>query len=154
MSLSKLRSISKTFMSITIIVIIAFIVRGVMSYVNFTVNPSAGIAGIVSSVLLSIICLLIMFNVTLMLRSVSEKTSPFTMENVRRLRWIGVLLLTFEPIQLLAQFLNPFQPSEGVLIRTYISLGGMVFVCGLAVLGLTMVFRYGIELQRQADETL
>lgn len=44
--------------------------------------------------------------------------------------------------------------DNGVVVTTFTSFGGMIFITGLAALGLTMVFRYGVELQRQADETL
>ena len=86
--------------------------------------------------------------------------SPFTVENAKRLRVIGCLLIAYELImaalaRLPAQGMS-IAAADGstVQVSTHNSMGGILIVVGLAVLAISMVFQYGVELQQLSDETL
>ena len=119
---------------------------------------SALIASWLLQLPLYVLMLLIVGNLFWMLLSISAKDSPFTVANARRLGWTGGLLLAFEPVAYLLQWIGnrwfPLQIGENLWMTSNQSYGGLFIVCGLGVLAVSMVFRYGVELQRQSDETL
>ena len=91
--------------------------------------------------------------------SMQQETTPFTMDNARRLRVIGWLLIAYELIievsaRLADRLALEVFSAEGVAVSTHFSMGGLLIVVGLAVLAISFVFQYGIELQRLSDETL
>ena len=74
------------------------------------------------------------------------------------LRSVGWALIVFEAAheisaQVLARLLYRSM-AEGESVSVVSSMGGLFFVVGLMLLGVASMFRYGIELQRQSDETL
>jgi hypothetical protein len=85
-----------------------------------------------------------------------KKKSPFVRENVKRLKIVSALLIAVEPVQFLFQWIsNTVRPAvNGQKEVMVTSFGGIIFVLGLAVFCLALVFEYGIELQKQSDETL
>lgn len=88
-----------------------------------------------------------------------EKGTPFIPANVNRIRWLaGLLIIT----AVLAQIV---QARIGELILTNIRSSGLdiiyrfeldptILVIGLIILSLAEVFRYGLELQAEADLTV
>ena len=86
--------------------------------------------------------------------------SPFTVENAKRLRVIGCLLIAYELIMAVLARL----PAQGmriaaadgssVQVAEHSSMGGILIIVGLAVLAISVVFQYGVELQQLSDETL
>ncbi len=94
-----------------------------------------------------------------MLRDVSKSASPFSAANVKRLRAMGWLLVAFEPLQLLLTrcvwLIRSGSAREGeTLAYSHQSMGGMILLVGLAVLGVALAFEYGAQLQQLSDETL
>ncbi len=114
---------------------------------------------LVYSLIFVVIVVIVMVLVILLLRSIRRESTPFTHINVRRLRWIGWLLVAFEILQrLLARIFwtvasGRVQDGETVSYYFY-SNGGMILMVGLAVLGISLVFEYGVALQQLDDETL
>lgn len=114
---------------------------------------------LVYSLIFVVIVVIVMVLVILLLRSIRRESTPFTHSNVRRLRWIGWLLVAFEILQrLLARIFwtvasGRVQDGETVSYYFY-SNGGMILMVGLAVLGISLVFEYGVALQQLDDETL
>ncbi len=91
--------------------------------------------------------------------SLRKGASPFTIRNADRLRVIGWLLIAYELVITLISRLSggqTFEAAEGAAVRvqSHTSLGGLLIVVGLAVLAISWVFRYGVELQQLSDETL
>ncbi|MVB12833.1 hypothetical protein CAFE_35790 [Caprobacter fermentans] len=85
-----------------------------------------------------------------------RKASPFLRENVKRLKTISALLIAVEPVQIIFQWIsNAVRPAingqKEVFVTSY---GGIIFVLGFVVFCLALVFEYGMELQKQSDETL
>jgi len=93
-----------------------------------------------------------------LLYSIRKDETPFSSKNVNKLKAISILLAVYEPYYYLAQRLvNKFHPivlSDGSTIVLDSSLGGIVFVTGLVIYCVALIFQYGISLQSQVDETL
>lgn len=158
MNLSKLKSTTRVFTIIAGIILLALVLYGGFSLFKVSLSSTASVLQLITNLLLLLISVIIMVNVILLLHNISSCETPFTVKNVSKLKWISIFLIAFEPISMLMQFIINktilLTSSENVVATTFTSFGGMIFVTGLAALGLTMVFRYGVELQRQADETL
>lgn len=158
MNLSKLKSTTRAFTVIAGIILLALVSYGIFSLFKVSLSSTASVLQLISNLLLLLISVIIMVNVILLLHNISSGETPFTVKNVNKLKWISIFLIAFEPISMLMQFIINktilLTSSDNVVTTTFTSFGGMIFVTGLAALGLTMVFGYGIELQRQSDETL
>lgn len=157
MNLSKVNSIAKISLFISIAILGLFVVISFLSFRHITVGSSSVIMTIISNVISIVICFLVMLNVIAILRDISLSGTPFKMSNVIRLKRVGILLIIFEPATLLFQFIeNNFMVSvvNGSAIKNLTSFGGMIFVIGWAVICLSAIFKYGVELQKQSDETL
>lgn len=158
MNLSKLKSTARAFTIIAGIILLAFILYGGFSLFKVSLSSTADVLQLISNLLLLLISVIIMINVILLLHNISSYETPFTVKNVSKLKWISIFLIAFEPISMLMQFIINkailLTNSGNVAAISFASFGGMIFVTGLAALGLTMVFRYGVELQKQSDETL
>ena len=126
---------------------IALAVRGPISLL--TLLPGLLQAGLGIAVI--VLSLSILFDV-------GKTGQPFTMRNVRILRWIAGLLIVFEPLSALivtlANRLNPPVMPEGMSIRVHSSLGLVLIAVGFAVMTISCVFEYGAGLQQLEDETL
>ena len=114
---------------------------------------------LVYSLLFSAYIIAVMVMVIRLLQSIRKGKTPFTMDNVRRLRRIGVMLMLFEPLQRLTTRLFWAAASGRVedgekVVYYFDSTVGMVMIVGLAVLSISLVFQYGVELQQLSDETL
>lgn len=91
-----------------------------------------------------------------------KRGDPFHQENVRRLRWIGILLLIGYPLAVIVGglftnwfFSNEHSPplADGLIIGfPIISLGAILG--GLCMLVLAEVFRYGIGLREDVEATV
>ena len=158
MNLLKLKSTARAFTVTSGIILLAFVLYGGFSLFKISLSSTADVLHLISNLLLLLISIIIMVNVILLLHNISSYETPFTVKNVNKLKWISIFLVAFEPISMLMQFITNkiilLTSSDHIAATTFTSFGGMIFVTGLAVLGLTMVFRYGVELQRQSDETL
>lgn len=111
------------------------------------------------SLLFGVIVVAIMVMVIRLLQSIQKGSTPFTMANARRLRRIGWMLVIFEVLQHVTTRLfwtaaNGRVEEGGKVVYYFNSTAGMVMIVGLAVLGISLVFQYGVELQQLCDETL
>lgn len=122
--------------------------------------------------LLSTLGLMLLFVIVLrLLQSVRTGRTPFALENVRRLKSIGVVLLVLGLFQLVGDLLmsgivmvsggNAVWMQAGQTVmktstnQVAFQYSTLVFwVTGLLVLCVAFVFQYGVMLQRQSDETL
>ena len=90
--------------------------------------------------------------------SIRKDETPFDKRNVVKLKAIAIILAVYEPYYYLVKHLmNRFLPivlSGGSSIVISSSLNGVVFVSGLVMYCVALVFQYGISLQNQVDETL
>ena len=157
MELGKIKKKAVLFSILCTVIVAANFVCWVLS--PFMMKHSGGVEPVrlAASMLLYALALLIMANALGMLMSVIRQASPFTEKNVRRLRVVGWGLIVFEPLQYLISLAFPLHfdvHGETFSLSSVSSFGGLFIVAGIAVLCVAMVFRYGVELQTQADETL
>ena len=154
----KLKNKAKLLSILCLVISIGFFAFCLISLIRIRLDSGAMAASLVSSVLLCLLSPFIMFCAWRMLRSVSRGESPFTLGNVNLLRSVGWALIVFEAAQeISAQVVAHLffrSMAEGESVSVVSSMGGLFFVVGLMLLGVASMFRYGIELQRQSDETL
>ncbi len=121
---------------------------------------SGGLAAWLSAALMTAWGILILVLTLRIVWSLRGAQSPFTVENAKRLRVIGCLLIAYELIMAVLARL----PAQGmriaaadgssVQVAEHSSMGGILIIVGLAVLAISVVFQYGVELQQLSDETL
>ncbi len=89
---------------------------------------------------------------------VGKTAQPFTPHNARLLRWIGVLLVVYEPLnRLIIMVYNRLVPPavpDGLSAEVHSSMGLILVAVGFAVMAISYVFEYGAALQQLDDETL
>lgn len=155
MDLQKLRKRIKWISVVAAVISLIFILLNIVTYINLISANDIGRA--IMSCILSIIGLLIMGNVILILRDIASGETPFKRANIHRLQIVSFALMAFEPVNILQQLIvNHYfiRVSDGIAISSMYSFGGLIFLVGLAVFGISLMFQYGTELQRQSDETL
>jgi len=136
----------------SIITTAALLMRGGMA--------GGSLSGWLSAALMTAAGIVILVLALRIVRSLREAESPFTLQNAKRLRVIGWLLIGYEVVMALLSrlFSQPmvYAEAEGttVAVTAHVSMGGILIVVGLAVLAIGYVFQYGVELQQLSDETL
>jgi len=90
----------------------------------------------------------------ILLHTIRKESTPFNLRNVKRLKFIAIMLILLEPVLFLSERLFVhFWPPDGRAIGVTIY-GGTIIAIGLITYCLALVFQYGIALQNQVDETL
>ncbi len=136
----------------SIITTIALLMKGGMAAGNMS--------GWLSAVLMTAAGIVILVLALRIVWSLRGAESPFTLQNAKRLRVIGWLLIGYEVVMALLSrlFSRPMVLAEAegttVAVSTHTSMGGILIAVGLAVLAIGYVFQYGVELQQLSDETL
>lgn len=158
----KIKKISKVILMFVRMLMIAFILFiAYMTKISFSINYDNGLlreimALIVSSFPVCIIIAVLSVG-SMLLKSIEKKYTPFNGGNVKKLKILSVLLMMFEPVQFISLKINDaIRPIivNGQRISFFTTLGGMIFSVGLLVFCLALIFEYGIELQKESDETL
>jgi uncharacterized membrane protein len=163
----KTQKISRIVLVIVRIVQAVLILSVVMSIVMWLLPSGSFMPRIdkqgdyLSTVLLNSVTSAIVFaalcGISGLLQSLKSNSTPFTKENVKRLKMISILLIAIEPVQMIFGSIgNALRPltANGEKVMSVTSMGGMVIVLGLIVFCLSLVFEHGVELQKQSDETL
>ena len=101
------------------------------------------------------------------LESISDDRTPFTIKNANRLLWLALIMLLYDLLgELLnivdTQFLLQIGDSSimvGTFVRDYSSNAGTTIdifplVIAAVFFALSYVFKYGVLLQQESDETL
>jgi hypothetical protein len=158
----KIKKISKGMLMFVRMLIVTFVLFVVyMTTKSYSINYDNGLLREIMALIVSSIpvCLIIatLFVVSMLLKSIEKDYTPFNCDNVKRLKVLSVLLMIFEPVQFISLKINDaIRPIivNGQRISFFTTLGGMIFTVGLVVFCLALIFEYGIELQKQSDETL
>lgn len=104
----------------------------------------SALAGAIALLIIALWACALVFTIRLLL-SLRRDISPFTDKNGRRIRNIAISFLLLEPAEHLYSW----------AVDYYIgSLEGMYFSAGLVLYCVSLVFRYGCELQQESDETI
>lgn len=130
--------------------VIKDMVESFISGWNSVDNPVAEVAetNIISGLLafpLVILWFAIIIMSIRMLLNIRKSTTPFTEQNGKSLRNIGVSMMIAEPLYLLSMLL------DGYLNHNFC---GVIFIVGTLLFCFSSVFRYGVKLQQESDETL
>lgn len=80
-----------------------------------------------------------------LLMSIRRDKSPFTDKNGKLIRTIGIAFMLMEPVQIILEFLKSGVFTIG---------SGITFSAGIVMYCISLVFRYGCELQQESDETI
>lgn len=80
-----------------------------------------------------------------LLMSIRRDESPFTEKNGKLIRTIGISFMLIEPVQIILELLKSGIFSIG---------SGITFSAGIVMYCISLVFRYGCELQQESDETI
>jgi magnesium-transporting ATPase (P-type) len=98
-----------------------------------------------------------------LLLSIKKDETPFRLRNVKLLKSIAIILMAFEPLQVIAEMIpltlvgGSIVMDDGTtlpLARSTYFPSGVIFVVGIVVYCVALIFNYGISLQKQSDETL
>ena len=162
---------------ITVVILLLFIVqeaRTIILSMGGYQWRTVSLAGYIAMILFVFVSLAMSMS---LLYSIKQDASPFSYKNVKKLKIIAVLLIAFEPLHYLSQWVfnrlfptfiegaeliihtslgdaTPIADATAVMVASYTTLGGVVLAAGLIVYCVALVFQYGISLQNQVDETL
>ncbi|MEG0774115.1 DUF2975 domain-containing protein [Clostridium sp.] len=159
----KIKKISKAMLMFVRVLMIAVVTYAVyFTITGFSVNNNIGLLREMMALFASSITVFLMIGilavVSMLLKSIEKEYTPFNSNNVKKLKILSLLLLMFEPVHFISikivDVLRPVILENGQKITTFISFGGVIFSLGLVVFCLALIFDYGIELQKQSDETL
>ena len=157
MNISKTKAQARAFLlgAIAIIACVLLYLVSTAFSVDLSLLSPASFLLSVPTVLFAGLCI---YHAIMLLHMIAGSESPFISANIQHLEWIGWLFVAFEPVEYLCQMIvNRFFPitfSNGFRMTTTSSYGGVFLICGFVILTVSMVFRYGMELQQQSDETL
>ncbi|ADL50752.1 DUF2975 domain-containing protein [Clostridium cellulovorans] len=159
----KIKKISKAMMMVVRGLIIVLVVAMLYTTAtSFVINNNNGLLKEIIAVGISSINALLIIAVLVvasrLLKSIGKDYTPFSSKNVKMLKVAAGLLMIFEPVHIIAQkIINTIRPvilENGQRIAAFSFFGGVFFVLGLVVFCIALTFEYGIELQKQSDETL
>lgn len=152
----KIKRTASVLFAVTSLVLFWCIIQTVRSFILNTAGwYTASIAAFSIGVLIILATLVIAL---ILLFSTRKDETPFNLKNVKRLKAIAILLVTLEPYQFVSEWVfDNFYPivlSDNTAVTVHTSWGGCILVAGLVVYCISLVFEYGISLQKQVDETL
>ncbi len=136
----------------SIALLVGYVVAGVMA----AFSPSESKHIMVGFMAKPILLALISYQLRGLVRS-AYGGRPFTFDNVRRLRLIGLCTLIYGPLNVLAKWIQLYSSHKGDFLDLSIRLGvdsaDTIFL-GLLILVLAQVFDMGVRLQTDNDLTV
>lgn len=103
--------------------------------------------GLIMSLVLIAVYIVPIVTAIRLLLGVRKADSPFTELNGKRIGTIGICFMLMEPLDFL--YSGIFHADWSVE-----NFGGLAFSAGLVLYCISLIFRYGCELQQESDETL
>ncbi len=127
-------------------------VRGFISGWNSEVPVSAAnTVSLVHSFVMLALAAVLIFTAFMLLGSLRKEETPFTEKNGRRIRNISFVLIAVEPVTILSNIISAALDKSVIVVTSF---GGMLLASGFVMYCISLVFRYGCELQQESDETL
>lgn len=117
------------------------------SDITVTVLIFMGVAIMAVAICMIYICR----QINIMFRSVYHGNTPFTKENINRIKSMGMVLIVYNIFDLILGILMNAAVNNGNIT---ISFGFNGFMTGVLLICLSGIFSYGIKLQQEVDETL
>ena len=120
------------------------------------------ITSLVSIVILGALLSAIFYILSVILKDISRRESPFIKKQVKRLRFISLLLIVFTTIDFIVSLISPILLDAHVSSLHYsvhtnestemINILAIIFA--ITMYCISVVFEYGAKLQEQSDEIL
>jgi len=101
----------------------------------------------------SFILLSIQICAFILLLAIKKQDTPFNFKNVWLLKIIAILLFSIEPLEFIASRI-PYEMLDGTFVTNMFYPSGNMLAVGIVVYCVSVVFKHGITLQIQSDETL
>lgn len=130
-------------------------------------SPSFSLLDLVPLVSIGVLYLALLFTIVHILKDVTCGMSPFAQVQVRRMKFLAVLVLAygvleavlstmFSGVIIMDDVVNLGFVSSAENSRTdpLVSINVGVFIVAAVIFCLASVFEYGVELQKQTDEVL
>ena len=143
------------------------VTHGIVLYpVTYLPDGSTDVEFNLGKNILYFVQLLVMLSVQIcavfLLLSIRKEETPFTAKNVKLLKVVAIMLMAFEPLQVISARIPLVGESTvmdgGTTVPTVHSMSyfpsGVILVVGIVVFCVALIFDYGISLQKQSDETL
>ena len=150
------------FVMVGLILLYNIILAGRVAFIGYavpvgeTLNPLR----IVFDVIRALIVLSVLSCAMALLQSMKKDETPFNGKNVKLLRSVAILVAVLDPYEIVASRVPAYLPQVSAsgflrheLNATFLP-SGCFFVAGLVVYCVSLIFKYGISLQKQFDETL
>ena len=156
-NIKKIKKSALVLLAAVSLIMLYFIIITVASFFVFDIvfdgvsssNPVKNALYFISA----LVMLSVQIFVVILLLSVKKDETPFNLKNVRLLKSIAILLMVLEPLEVIASRIPTVLSDNTVAVMTYFP-SGSIFVAGIVVYCISLVFKYGITLQKQFDETL
>lgn len=154
--IKKIKRTALVLFAMASLVLLWFIIHTVRGFVLNTAEWYAASVAVFSIGVLIMSSTLVI--ALILLFATRKDETPFNLKNVGRLKAIAVLLVVLEPYQFVSEWVsNKYYPiflNDNTVVSVHTSWGGCILVAGLVVYCVSLVFEYGISLQKQVDETL
>lgn len=158
----EIQAISKKLLTVAIVLLVVVVGLSAWHFYGLsTTTPFVAqnqIFTLISGVISWSIMIGVYINVLLMLKTIAKERTPFIVKIATHIKICAVLLFSLEIVQYLLLMIEniyfPIINEHGEKIATVYSFGGMLIVSALAIYVVSLVFEYGIVLQKQNDETL
>ena len=150
------------FVVVSLLLVYNIILAGRVAFTGYAVpvGETLNWAKIVFDVIRVLIVLSILTCAMVLLRAIKKDETPFNIRNVTLLKSVAFLIAVIDPYEIVASHVPTFLPKIDIdglsrfeLTTTYLP-SGSFFVAGIVVYCVSLVFKYGITLQKQFDETL
>ncbi len=128
-------------------------VRGVITGWNAadTVATGSSVVMVVQTFVMLALAVVLIFTAFRLLGSLRKEETPFTEVNGKRIRNMSFVLIVIEPVTILFNIISNALNKEVFVVQSF---GGMMLAAGFVMYCISLVFRYGCELQQESDETL
>ena len=150
------------FMVVSLILLYNIILAGRAAFIGYAVPIGEALnpAKIVFDAIRVLIVLSVLLCAMVLLRTIKKDETPFNRKNVKLLKSMAFLIAVLDPYEIVASRVPAVLPKAAMsgLLRfeptTVFLPSGCFFVAGIVVYCVSLVFKYGISLQKQFDETL
>ncbi len=116
-----------------------------------TVATGSSVVMVVQSFVMLALAVMLIFTAFRLLGSLRKEETPFTEVNGKRIRNMSFVLIAIEPVTILFNIISNALNKEVFVVQSF---GGMMLAAGFVMYCISLVFRYGCELQQESDETL
>lgn len=152
-------------LTISLILYMLSFVSSIFNAIRYSIRPPGGfshysvVRGNMLSYLIPLKEIFILFFLREIFISVARTKEIFTPKHVALIKWIGYVFLLYAFLERTFAFVANTQAGLGwrlIMFNWAIDLWGMIseIIYGLVILGIAMIFEYGVFLQKENDLTV